>query len=149
MKNLIRKITAITLVIFILAGMILLTSCNEKAGPVISVLPDNSYNRTLVVATDDDYWPYVYYDENGNLTGHDIELITIVANELDMNLEIRPMTWDESLAAVRNAEADAVLTCEYTGKEVDEGIITTSPVKSDDFVVFSKERASKAALLLL
>ena len=52
------------------------------------------------------------------------------------------MTWDESLEMVRSGEADAVLTCEYTGKDVDDGIITTSPVKSDDFVVFSKEKIS-------
>ena len=59
-----------------------------------------------------------------------------------MNLEIHPMTWNESLQAVKNHEADAVLTCEYNGKEVNDFIITTSPVKSDDFVVFSKTKIS-------
>ena len=140
MKAMNRKPVRIVFIICALAGMFLLTSCQKKAGPEISAQPDNTYNRTLTVATDDDYWPYVYYDENGSLTGHDVELITLVANELEMNLEIHPMTWEESLEAVRNGEADAVLTCEYTGKEVTDRIITTSPVKSDDFVVFSKEK---------
>ena len=138
MKNLNKKITSIVLIIC----LFVLSSCSSNSNPAVSIKPDNSYDKTLVVATDDDYWPYVYYDDEGQLTGHDIELITIVANELKMNLEIHPMTWDESLDAIRNNEADAVLTCEYTGKDVDKGIITTSPVESDDFVVFSKEKIS-------
>ena len=125
--------------LFVPALLLLLSSC-RKSVPELSVKPNNTYDRTLVVATDDDYWPYVYYDESGSLTGHDIELITVVANALQMNLVIHPMTWEESLEAVHNNEADAVLTCEYTGKEVTDRIITTSPVKSDDFVVFSKEK---------
>ena len=142
MKLAFRKIINILLILCTLALMCLLPACGKNARPEISVQAENAYDRTLVVATDDDYWPYVYYDESGNLTGHDVELITLVANALNMNLEIHPMTWEKSLEAVRNHEADAVLTCEYTGKEIDEGIITTSPVKSDDFVVFAREKIS-------
>ncbi len=138
-KESFKRILSLFLLAVMAAGCLTLSACGSTAEPRMTVQPDNCYDRTLVVATDDDYWPYVYYDENGCLTGHDIELITLVANRLNMNLEILPMTWGESLEAVRNGEADAVLTCEYTGKDVDTGIITTSPVKSDDFVVFSKE----------
>ena len=137
-----RRAVGPVLAIMLLVICLLLTACRSTADPVITETAENSFDRTLVVATDDNYWPYVYYDENGQLTGHDIELITIVANDLKMNLEIHPMTWEESLEAVRNGQADAVLTCEYTGKDVDDGIITTSPVKSDDFVVFAKEKIS-------
>ena len=125
-----------------LVGTFLLTACQKAVEPELSAKAKNTFEQTLSVATDDDYWPYVYYDENGHLTGHDIELITLVANELEMNLVLQPMSWRQSLDAVRNHTADAVLTCEYTGKDVEEGIITTSPVKSDDFVVFSKDRIS-------
>ena len=141
MKSFKQKKTGIV-VFILLVNLFFLISCGGSKEPELSVQAENTYNRTLIVATDDDYWPYVYYDGNGQLTGHDIELITLVANELETNLEIHPMTWEESLEAVRNHKADAVLTCEYSGKDVDEGIITTSPVKSDDFVVFSKERIS-------
>ena len=133
---------AVLLVMLVVTAMMLLSGCRSTGEPVITETAENTFGKTLVVATDDNYWPYVYYDEAGRLTGHDIELITIVANALNMNLEIRPMTWAESLDAVRNGEADAVLTCEYTGRDVDDGIITTSPVKSDDFVVFSREKIS-------
>ena len=137
-----RRQIASVLSVLLMAVVLLmpLTACRSTGEPVIEAQAENSGDRTLVVATDDDYWPYVYYDENGQLTGHDIELITIVANELHMALELHPMTWAESLDAIRSGEADAVLTCEYTGKAVDDGIITTSPVKSDDFVVFSREK---------
>lgn len=130
------------LVMLVVTAVILPAGCRSATEPTITEKAKNSFDKTLIVATDDNYWPYVYYDKNGQLTGHDIELVTIVANELNMNLDIHPMTWEESLDAIRNGEADAVLTCEYTGKDVDDGIITTSPVKSDDFVVFSKEKIS-------
>ena len=82
--------------ILVAAGLLmLLASCGSAEEPVITEFAENTFNKTLVVATDDDYWPYVYYDETGRLTGHDIELITIMANELNMNLEIHPMIWDE------------------------------------------------------
>ena len=139
--------TAAVLLICAFIGIFTLTSCRSASAPELTVQAKNSFEKTLRVATDDDYWPYVYHDANGQLTGHDIELITLVANRLNMNLEIYPMTWEESLLAVRNHEADAVLTCEYTGKEVDDGIIPTSPVKSDDFVVFSKNNISSADTL--
>ena len=136
-----RRSSLSLLLLFLLsAALPFLTACQAAAEPELTEQPYNCFDRTLVVATDDDYWPYVYYDENGQLTGHDIELITLVANLMKVNLEIHPMTWSESLDAVRRGEADAVLTCEYNGKDVDDGIITTAPVKSDDFVVFSKSR---------
>ncbi len=147
MKFFRRKKNAAVLLICAFIGIFTLTSCQSANEPELTVQAKNSFEKTLTVATDDDYWPYVYHDENGQLTGHDIELITLVANKLNMNLEIYPMTWEESLLAVRNHEADAVLTCEYTGKEVVDGIITTSPVKSDDFVVFSKNDISSADTL--
>ena len=137
-----RFCSALALLFAVAALVTLLTGCGTAAEPTVTESAENTFNKTLVVATDDDYWPYVYYDENGQLTGHDVELITIVANELNMNLAIHPMSWEESLEAVRKGEADAVLTCEYTGKDVDDGIITTSPVKSDDFVVFAKNKIS-------
>lgn len=138
--NKLKKLCAA--MIFVVFALTLFASCQNAGGPVVTEKAKNSFDKTLVVATDDDYWPYVYYDENGRLTGHDIELITIVANELNMNLEIHPMTWAESLDAIRGGNADAVLTCEYTGKDIGDGIIATSPVKSDDFVVFSKKKIS-------
>ena len=64
----------------------MLTACQSSVRPENTETALNSFDRTLIVATDDDYWPYVYYDESGRLTGHDIELITVVANELKMNL---------------------------------------------------------------
>lgn len=78
------------IVMLIAAGLLMLPSCGSAGDPVITETAINSFSKTLVVATDDNYWPYVYYDENGRLTGHDVELISIVANELNMNLEIHP-----------------------------------------------------------
>ena len=81
-----KRINALLLVAAIVSVMMLiLTSCRSTREPVVTETANNSYNKTLVVATDDNYWPYVYYDMDGQLTGHDIELITVVANELNID----------------------------------------------------------------
>ena len=83
-----RRSLSLLLLFLLSAALPFLTACQAAAEPELTVQPYNSFDRTLVVATDDDYWPYVYYDENGQLTGHDIELITLVANLMKVNLEI-------------------------------------------------------------
>lgn len=133
-----KKIAAYSVIAIVVAVIISFGISHHKREPKIEEMANNCYDKTLVVATDDDYWPYVFYDENNELIGHDIELANIIANRLGMNIEIRPMTWNESIEAARSGEAEAVLTCEYSAR-VEDGLISTSPVKSDDFVVFSKQ----------
>ena len=142
----IRK-TIVLVVIAIMSAM-LLCACNRASNIKMETKAKNSFGETLVVATDDDYWPFVYYNDKKELVGHDIELINTIANELQMNLEIKPMTWSESLEAVKKGEADAVLTCEYGDALLPgDAIVLSSPMQADDFMVFSKEKLKKTEQL--
>ena len=112
--------------------------------PKVEIQALNRFDETLTVAADEDYWPYVFYNDAGELSGHDIELINEVANRLEMNLDIIATSWEESLELARQGKVDAVLTCEYGDSEAMGGyLIMTTPTDSEKFVVFGREKIDR------
>jgi polar amino acid transport system substrate-binding protein len=71
--------------------------------------PDWSWLTTLRVATEADYPPFNYYDEDGQLVGFNIDLARAICRELDVVCEIDAMDWDGLMPAIKNDEADAVI----------------------------------------
>lgn len=107
-----------------------------KKTPVIEITADNRYAETLHVVTDEDYRPYSFYGENGTYTGHDVELITLIANKLHMNLDLWFMPWDEAIKSVTDGRADLLMTCDYSDTfSGSKSLIKTEPVSDDDFIV--------------
>lgn len=62
--------------------------------------------QTLRVATNSGFEPYVYYDENGTLTGLDIDLAHALADQLGMNIEITDMDYDALFTSVTDGTCD-------------------------------------------
>lgn len=106
--------------------------------PVIAVKPNNTYEKTLVVAADFDFEPYSFFSADGTPTGHDVELLALIANELHMNLDIRLMKWSDARAAALSGEAHVLPGLEMGAAGMDS-IILSIPVVDDPLVVFSRE----------
>ncbi len=104
----------------------------------MSVKPDNSHDRTIKVVADADYEPYSFLDKNGEPSGHDIELIYMLANRLGVNVEIELMLWSDAQAAVKNGEADIIMAIPYT-REVKDDYEISIPIINDPFLVFGSE----------
>lgn len=116
--------------------------------PEIEVQADNNYEDTLHVVTDKDYKPYSFYDEEGNRSGYDVELITLIANRLHMNLDLDFVTWDEGLAIATGGGADVLMTCGLSDNfEGVENLIKTEITSMDEFAVYSKKPVSKLSSL--
>lgn len=127
-------IIILSLVLFIHTGMF-------RMNPVIEVKADNCYTETLHVVTDEDYRPYSFYGKNGKYSGHDVELVTLIANKLHKNLDLWLMPWEEGIKTITNGRADVLMTCDYADAfEGSEKLIKTEPVSADDFIVYSKDR---------
>ena len=60
---------------------------------------------TLVMATNAEFPPYEYY-EGGEIIGIDAEIAGLIADKLEMNLEISDMAFDSIIAAVQSGKAD-------------------------------------------
>jgi polar amino acid transport system substrate-binding protein len=70
--------------------------------------PDWSWLPVLRVVTEPDYPPFNYYDEEGQLTGFNIDLARAICRELSVNCEISAGEWNTLLPSLKNNEADAV-----------------------------------------
>lgn len=62
--------------------------------------------------TDSEFPPFHYYDEDGVLTGFDVDLARAICLELAMQCDIRARAWNELLPALRRGEADAVIAAQ-------------------------------------
>lgn len=64
----------------------------------------------LTVATNAEFAPFEYYDENGELAGVDIEIVEYIADELGLELEFKNMPYDDVVYSVYNGEADLAIS---------------------------------------
>ncbi len=71
--------------------------------------PDWSWLPALRVLTEPDYPPFNYYDEEGQLTGFNVDLTRAICRELAVTCEINAAEWNTLIASLQNNEADAVV----------------------------------------
>lgn len=65
--------------------------------------------RRLRFYTDSDYPPFNYYDEDGQLTGFNIDMARAICQALKQVCLIEPKPWDELIPALTAGDADAVI----------------------------------------
>ncbi len=94
------------LIVAATAAWIALAPCSvcAQTGPK----PDWSWLPALRVATEADYPPFNYYDEEGQLTGFNIDLARAICKELSVNCEISTAEWNTLVPSLKSNEADAV-----------------------------------------
>lgn len=76
----------------------------EQIGPK----PDWSWLVALRFATEADYPPFNYRDEDGTLVGFNVDLARAICRELEVTCEVNALDWQRLLPALRDDEADAV-----------------------------------------
>lgn len=99
----------------------------------------------LKIATDYDFCPNSYFNENGELSGLYIELITEVCNRLNMKPVFLTDEWVGCREKLESGEADVLLGLEIFSNM--EGTLRTIPICSDELCVYSKTKADSAASL--
>ena len=70
-----KSFKAMGLLMLILILVLSLTACNSQS-------ETKTNTETLIVGTEGTYPPFSYHDDQGNLTGFDVEIATEVANRL-------------------------------------------------------------------
>lgn len=63
------------------------------------------------------YEPFVYYDENGRLTGFDVDLLKKICERLNLTYSIEVVPFHEIIAKLSNNEADIAIGAIYATKE--------------------------------
>ena len=64
----------------------------------------------IKVGTSADYKPFEYYDENGELTGFDIDLMKYIGEKIGFDIEFVNMSFDMLIPAVVSGEVDCAVS---------------------------------------
>jgi polar amino acid transport system substrate-binding protein len=78
-------------------------------GDVLRPKPDVLRLEKLRFVTDNDYPPFHYFDEEGVLTGFNVDLAKAICEVLGVECEVRPVDWDDLFASLDKGEADAAI----------------------------------------
>lgn len=73
-----------------------------------SLLERINQKGTITVGTEGTYAPFTYHDQDGKLTGYDVEVTRAVADKLGVKVEFRETQWDAMLAGLKGGRFDVV-----------------------------------------
>jgi len=78
-------------------------------GDVLRPKPDVLRLEKLRFVTDNDYPPFHYFDEEGVLTGFNVDLAKAICEALAVECDVRPVGWDDMFASLEKGDADAAI----------------------------------------
>jgi polar amino acid transport system substrate-binding protein len=84
------------------------------------------------------YDPFTFIDDNGLLTGADIELIKAVAEEIGCKLSFRGMPWNRILLEIEKGAVDVTSSASWT-EERDEWAWFSAPYRRPEVALFVRK----------
>ncbi|MEA3376215.1 MAG: basic amino acid ABC transporter substrate-binding protein [Chloroflexota bacterium] len=81
----------------------------------------------ITIGTNAEYPPFEYVDDEGNITGFDIDLMTAIAGEAGFEFEFVNTRWDGIFVALASGEFDAVISAATITEEREEMVDFSDP----------------------
>jgi polar amino acid transport system substrate-binding protein len=97
-----------------------------QASPAAGQVPDLG-GRTLRVATDATYPPFEMLDQNKNVIGFDVDLITEICKLANCKPQIQSVAWEGVLAGVQKGDFDVAISGITITAERDKTVDFTQP----------------------
>jgi polar amino acid transport system substrate-binding protein len=76
---------------------------------IIGPKPDLSSLTGLRFLTEGDYPPFNYFDDDGQLTGFNVDIARAICHELEVTCEVNATAWDNIVPSLKSKEADAAI----------------------------------------
>ena len=127
-----KKLTAA-----LLALLMLLTAAAAMADSGLETIQSKG---TLVIATEGNWKPWTYHDDNGVLTGFDIEIGTLIAERLGVKPEFKEVSWEAILVGVDTGVFD--IACNgvgYTEERAQKFLFSDPYVYTEAVLVVRKD----------
>lgn len=83
--------------------------------------------RNLRIAFDVPYEPFEYRDENGNLTGFEVDLAKAMCEEMNANCELVVQAWDGMIPGLLARKFDAIMSSMSITPERAERVLFSEP----------------------
>ncbi len=90
-------------------AMALIAGFNVKTFAAENLLSKVKERGTLLVGLEGTYPPFSYQDENGKLTGFEVEFAQQLAQHLGVKANLKPTKWDGMLASLDSKRIDVVI----------------------------------------
>lgn len=116
-----KKFLILALSFLMLMGLTACSSSNDEELDSLSVVKQRG---KLIIATEGDWAPWTYHDENGKLVGFDVEVGQRIAEIIGVEAQFEETVWDSILAGVESGRFD--IACNGVG-------YTKSRAESYDF----------------
>jgi polar amino acid transport system substrate-binding protein len=78
-------------------------------GDVLRPKPDMHGLQKLRFVTDSDYPPFHYFDEEGVLTGFNVDLARAICETLQVDCDVKSVDWDDLFTSLDKGDADAAI----------------------------------------
>ena len=114
-----KKILSIILSIAMLLSMATVAFADGVDGPM--------QKAKIKVAISADFKPFEYYDENGKLTGFDVDLMNYIGERIGFDIEFVNMSFDKLIPAVVNGEVNCAISAITITKERESVIDFSNP----------------------
>ena len=106
-----KRILSIILSITMLLSMATIAFADGVDGPM--------QKAKIKVAISADFKPFEYYDENGELTGFDVDLMNYIGEKIGFDIEFVDMSFDKLIPAVVNEEVACAISAITVTEERD------------------------------
>ena len=106
---------------------------------------DGEKKETLVMATNAEFPPYEYW-ENNAIVGIDAEVAAAIADKLGMELRIDDMAFDATLVALQSGQANMVMAGMTVTPERQESVNFSEPYAEAHQVIIVKEDSTIATV---
>ena len=114
-----KRILSIILSITMLLSMATVAFADGVDGPM--------QKAKIKVAISADFKPFEYYDENGKLTGFDVDLMNYIGEKIGFDIEFVDMSFDKLIPAVVNEEVTCAISAITATDERDSVVDFTKP----------------------
>ncbi len=114
MKKNMKKSIGILLVLFMVLSLFGCGKKEEAQKPLLDVIKERG---SIIIATEGDWAPWTYHDENDELVGLDIEIGKLIAEGLGVKAEFAETNWDSILPGVDSGRFD--IACNGVGYSED------------------------------
>ena len=128
MKKFAKVIIAVLALVCLVGACFALVACD----------PEKDEGGKLVVATNCEFEPFEYLDDNGNPTGIDMDIAAALAEELGLTLEINDMPFESVVASVASGTCNIGIAGLTVNAERLESVDFTQTYFSSSQVVIAK-----------
>ncbi|MGE5483816.1 MAG: ABC transporter substrate-binding protein [Ignavibacteriales bacterium] len=98
---------ACVLLLLVCLALTAMAGCSKKDSHLATI----KQRGTLIVGTSPDYPPWEYMDDKNQYAGFDMDLARMIAEKLGVKLEVRDLSFDALVTAVKEKKIDVAIAC--------------------------------------